>query len=114
MKRDFIDYIVDILDSIQKTESFIDGLTFDKFKEDDKTIFAIIRALEIMGEASKNIPASVKQKHPEIPWKAMAGMRDKMVHEYFGVDLEIVWKTVKERIPTLKPLFLDLRRIYEK
>ena len=74
----------------------------DRFIHDDKTIDAAIRNLEIIGEAAKNIPEDIKSKYPEIPWKAIAGMRDKLIHSYFGVSLSIVWETIKNDLPTLK------------
>jgi uncharacterized protein with HEPN domain len=72
---------------------------------DQKTIYAVVRALEIIGEAVRKIPGSVRNRYPEIPWKNMAGMRDKLIHEYFGVNLRIVWDAVQKDIPPLKPLF---------
>lgn len=107
-QRDFRDYFQDILDSIQDIESFIGNMSFDQFMDDRKTINAVIRSLEVIGEAVKNIPESIRIKFPEIPWKKMAGMRDKMIHEYFGIDMEIVWKTIKSNLPPLKPLIIQL------
>jgi len=95
------DYIEDIFASIGDIASFIEGMTKDDFLGDRKTINAVIRSFEVIGEATKKIPAPFKKKHPSIPWKKMAGMRDKMIHEYFGVDLDILWQTAKEDIPTL-------------
>ena len=103
MPREYEDYLNDISDAIKKIEIFIKGLEFDDFKKDDKTKFAVIRALEIIGEATKNIPDEIRNKHPKIPWKDMAGMRDVLIHGYFGVDEEIVWLTIKEKIPEIKP-----------
>lgn len=79
-------------------------MSFEDFARDKKTINAVIRSLEVIGEATKNIPKSIRDKHPSIPWRKMAGMRDKMIHEYFGVDVKILWKTIKKDIPPLKPL----------
>ncbi|MFH0737514.1 MAG: DUF86 domain-containing protein [Candidatus Micrarchaeota archaeon] len=110
MKREFLDYLCDIADSVDKIASFTEGMTFEIFRKDEKAVFAVVRALEIIGEASKKIPASVKQKNPGIPWNSMAGMRDKLIHEYFGVDVEIVWKTVRDELPPLKPI---LRKLIE-
>ncbi|MCD6256889.1 DUF86 domain-containing protein [Candidatus Aerophobetes bacterium] len=103
-RRDYRDYLQDILNSIKDIESFIENMDFKDFSKDKKTINAVIRSIEVIGEAAKNIPKSIRDKHPQVPWKKMAGMRDKMIHEYFGVDIEILWKTVKEDIPSLKPL----------
>lgn len=100
--RDYRDYLQDISDSIDDVGNFTKDMTFEKFAKDRKTINAIIRSIEVIGEATKKLPTSVKDKHPSIPWKRMAGMRDKMIHEYFGIDVEILWKVVKEDIPSLK------------
>jgi uncharacterized protein with HEPN domain len=75
------------------------------FVKDTKTIYAVIRASEIMGEATKKLPFSLKSDYDQIPWKKMAGMRDKVIHAYFGVDLKRVWNTVNNDLPVLKPLF---------
>jgi len=95
-KRDYRDYIKDIIDSINDIESFTENMTFEDFAKDKKTINAVIRSIEVIGEAAKNIPKKLRDKYPYIPWKKMAGMRDKMIHEYFGVDIKILWKTIKK------------------
>jgi len=105
MKREYKDYIEDIIDSMAKATAFLGDMRFDEFTKDDKTVFAVIRSLEIIGEAAKRIPPDIRQRYPEIPWREMAGMRDKVIHGYFEVDFEIVWNVVKKRIPTLKPIF---------
>jgi len=102
------DYIKDVLDAIKKIEEFIDGMDYNEFLEDVKTQYAVVRALEIIGEAVKNISDKLKKKYPEIPWKAIAGMGDKLIHAYFGVDWEVVWLTVKKDIPKIKPVFEKL------
>lgn len=94
--------------AIEAIEAFTQGMTREEFMTDLKTIYATRKAIEIIGEAAKKIPASFKEEHQEIPWKEIAGMRDVLVHEYFGVDLGEVWKTVQHDIPQLKKLFLDL------
>lgn len=103
-KRDYGDYVQDILDSINDIENFTQDITFKKFTEDKKTVNAVIRSTEVIGEAAKKIPKSIKDKHPSIPWKKMTGMRDKLIHEYFGIDMEILWKAAKDELPPLKPL----------
>jgi len=105
MKEEFLDYIEDIIEAMDDAMSFVERMDYDDFAKDRKTIYAVIRAIEIMGEAVKKIPESVKNRYPEIPWRDMAGMRDKLIHEYFGVNLRAVWNTVKKDIPNLKPSF---------
>jgi uncharacterized protein with HEPN domain len=101
--RGHLDYLRDILSMMDKIETFIAGLDFDQFVQDDKTYMAVVRAIEVIGEAAKNVPASVRKQYPQIPWKQMAGMRDKMIHAYFGTDATIVWETATARVPELKP-----------
>lgn len=97
--REYADYLQDVLEAAQKAIAFCEGMQLEEFRKDEKTTFAVLRALEILGEATKNIPRSVREAHPRLPWREMAGMRDKLIHRYFGVDLEIVWTTVRERLP---------------
>ena len=104
MKKDISIYLKDILENMELIEIFIHKLSYDDFANDEKTYYADIRCLEIIGEAVKHVPDSVRIKYPEIPWKDMAGMRDKVIHFYFGVDLEIFWLTITKDIPEIKPL----------
>ena len=101
-------YLRDILDAIAKIEDYTEGLSFEEFSKNNLVVDAVVRNFEIIGEASKNIPEETKSQYSQIPWKEMAGMRDKMIHEYFGVDLEIVWETIKTRLPQLKFLLGDI------
>ncbi|MBF0484362.1 MAG: DUF86 domain-containing protein [Candidatus Omnitrophica bacterium] len=109
MIRQYKDYVEDIISSIEKIENFVKGMAFEKFEKDDKTVFAVIRGLEIIGEAVKKIPSDIKSKHKSIPWKEMAGMRDKLIHEYFGIKPRVVWKTIKEDLPLLKIELINIR-----
>ena len=109
--RIYTDYLGDLLAALQKGNRFVRDMDFEEFTEDEKTVFAVIRALEIAGEAAKQIPPRVRTKYPGVPWREMSGMRDKLIHHYFGVDLQVVWKTVKEETPVLIPL---LQRVLDE
>ncbi len=114
VKRVYTDYIQDILDSIQDIEDFIQDMSFADFKDDRKTINAVVRCIEIIGEASKKIPKSLRYLCPEIPWKKITGMRDKLTHAYFGIDLEIIWKVASEEIKQIKPGILKIQNSLEE
>ena len=101
-KREYRDYLVDIATSINDIESFVEGMRLEDFMSNKMASNAVIRSLEVIGEATKNLPKSVRDRDSSIPWKKMAGMRDKMIHEYFGVNYEIIWKAVKKVLPELK------------
>ena len=100
--RVYADYLRDIVDAADKAGEFVQGMDFEAFRADPKTVFAVIRALEVVGEATKNVPDVVRASYPQIPWRKMAGMRDKLAHDYFGVDLEVVWKTVTQVLGALR------------
>ena len=104
MKWTFRDYVADILTAIQEVEDFTRGMEYEAFAADKKTVNAVVRSLEVMGEAAKRVPDAARLQYPDVPWKRMTGMRDKLIHEYSGVDLEIVWTVVKTELPPVKPL----------
>lgn len=108
MIREYKDYAMDMIAAIEKIEEFAGGITSEDFEKDTKTIFAVIRALEVIGEAAKKIPPSVRNKHKQIPWLQITGMRDKLIHEYFGVNVKVIWNTIKEDIPPLKPVIKQI------
>jgi uncharacterized protein with HEPN domain len=100
--------IKDILESMGLIEQFVEGMDLEDFKKDIKTSDAVIKRFENIGEATKYVPEEIKAKYPAIPWKEMAGMRDKLVHFYFGVKHELLWTAIKNRIPAIKPLIESL------
>lgn len=106
--RSDVDHLEDILEAVEKARRFTEGMTYEAFAEDEKTTFAVIRALEIIGEATKRISDALRQRYPSVPWRSMAGMRDKLIHDYVNVDLRIVWKTVQEEVPEVHR---DVQRI---
>jgi len=107
-ERAYWDYVRDIAESIKDAQEFVQGYTFEDFRKDRKTVYAVIRAIEVIGEAAKNIPESIRSKYPDIPWRDMAGMRDKLIHAYFGVDLEVLWKTIRQDLPALKGMISEM------
>lgn len=109
--RDLRIYLHDILSACESIGAFAAGMDFEAFRKDDKTASAVIRKFEVIGEATKQLPEEFRQAHPEIPWKEMAGMRDRLIHFYFGVDHRLVWQTVTDRLPSLSR---QIRHILER
>jgi uncharacterized protein with HEPN domain len=95
-------YLRHILDAISDVEKFMEGITKEEFFKNREKQYAVIRALEIIGEATKNVSREVKARNREIRWGNIAGMRDKLIHEYFGVNLDLVWETIHTNLPELK------------
>ena len=111
MKKDVKILLRHILESIGRIEDFTRDVSKHKFMSLVQTQDAVIRRLEIIGEAARNIPNEFRRKFPEVPWSEMARMRDKLIHKYFGVDLDLTWDIVKEDLPNLKE---KIERILEK
>ena len=102
MNRDATIYLSDIIENIDSAVQFISGLTFEQFIGDKKTVYAAVRSIEIIGEATKNIPPEMRARQSNVPWKNMAGMRDKCIHDYFGIDYEVVWTAIKNELPMIR------------
>ena len=95
-------YLLDIIAAINSIAAFVGTMNFKEFENDDKTVSAVIRKLEIIGEATKRVPQEIRNNNQHIPWKQMAGMRDKLIHSYFGVDHGLVWSTLTKQLPIVK------------
>lgn len=112
-KRDWTILFEDILDSIEKIEQYTAGISFDDYAMNSMIIDAVVRNIQIIGEAAKNVPTDVKAKHPEIPWEKLAGIRNRIVHEYFGVDISIIWFIITNELSQLSQRIRDgLRKAY--
>lgn len=103
-ERDYTDFIQDIIDAIHAINEFIADMSFEDFTKDDKTFSAVTRKFEIIGEAANRIPKNIQEKYPEIPWSYMIGMRNKIIHDYDGINLMIVFDSAKEDLAKLLPL----------
>jgi uncharacterized protein with HEPN domain len=108
--REYGDFVNDMLSSIKDTYEFTKSMNYEDFFRDRKTTHATVRSLEIFGEAAKHIPQNIRDRHTDIPWKKIIGLRNRIAHDYFGIDLKLVWKIVKEELPELKPAIQRLSK----
>ena len=114
MKRDYLLFLEDIVHRIEKIEAFTDGMCYEDFQNDEKTISACIREIEVIGEATKQIPKDIREQFGDLPWSLMAKMRDKLIHWYFEIDEEIVWKVIVDKLPTIKERIRDIIKELKK
>jgi len=108
MSRDYRLYLDDIQESCEKVLRYTRGLSFDEFMHDEKTFDATVRNLEIIGEAAKHIPPEVQNRHPDVEWSKIVGLRDIVAHEYFGLDIDILWDVVQNHVPALLDDVLEI------
>jgi uncharacterized protein with HEPN domain len=94
--------IDDICEAIDRAEQYISGMSFDAFSKDQKSVDAVVRNLEIVGEAANRLPDEFKQEHPAVEWHKVIGLRHRIVHEYFGIDVEIIWQILQKDLPALR------------
>ena len=107
-------YLKNISEAMVAAQVFVGGMGFDAFVADDKTASAVLRKLEIIGEAMEKVPSEIRQKYPQVPWKRMIGMRAQIIHTYFAVDYAVVWDTLKIYIPSLQPIIEQILKDMEE
>ena len=110
-KREWKLFVEDILESIELVESYVANMNFDDFKNDRKTIDAVVRNLEIIGEAARNISDEIKNKYQNVDWKGMIGLRNRIAHRYFGINLTIIWEILKQELPPLKEKMKQIKEL---
>jgi len=113
--RDIRDYLNDMAEMLTDIQKFTYGISFEEFQYDRKTIYAVVRAFEVLGEAAKHIPDSTRQQYIDVPWATISSFRNKLIHEYFAINLEIVWDTIQHDVPELQALLTPvIKECFEK
>jgi len=106
--RDYVLYLEDILDALEKIENYTKDISFAEFSNNDMVVDAVIRNFEVIGEATKNVPEEIKEKYPEVEWREATGFRNVLIHDYFGIDIEAVWDTLKKNLLPFKKHILEV------
>jgi len=113
-ERSYVDYLRDILEYAAVAGDLLGDMSLEEFEADRRTHLAVIRALEIIGEAARQVPDAIRRRYPEVPWADVIGMRHKVIHGYFGVDLRVVWETVHEDLPPLREAATRMLEDFER
>ena len=108
MPRDYRVFLDDIVEATSKVLEYTSGLSYEQFGADRKTIEAVVWNLQIIGEAVKNIPEETRSQYPDVPWRDMAGLRDIIVHQYFGIKLDVIWKVIQQDLPRVEHLIREI------
>jgi uncharacterized protein with HEPN domain len=106
--KDDLPYLLHLRDALEEVREFLEGMKYEDFVEDKRTRNAVLRSFEVMGEASRRVSPEFRAGHPEIPWRKIMNFRNKLIHDYFGLDYLLVWKTAQEEVPSLLPLIMGL------
>lgn len=112
-RRTYLDYVRDMLAYTQRAEDFLRGMDYEQFRQDERLVLAVTRALEIIGEAARQIPSAIRERHAGVPWSEVIGMRNILIHDYFGVNEEVLWRTVQEDLPPLREALTEMLRNLE-
>jgi len=113
-RRTYKLFVEDILEAMDKIERYIKGLTYETFVKNEMVADAVLRNLEIIGEASGNIPEDTREKYPDIPWRRIIGLRNIAIHKYFGVDLAIIWEIITRNLPATNPKITAMLKSFDE
>jgi uncharacterized protein with HEPN domain len=113
--RDIRDYLNDMAEMLSAIQEFTGDMSFEMFRDDRKTIYAVVRAFEVLGEAARHIPDATRQSYTDVPWTVIAAFRNKLIHEYFSINLDILWDTIQNDVPALQALLTPVvKECFEK